>query len=336
MHDVLAVMDAAGSERAVLFGYSEGGPMAALFAATHPDRVEALVLYGSYARRLRSADYPWAPTRQERDRYAHRLATEWSWEADLRLMCPSADDDMARWWGQRARAAATPSTVRSLIAMNSLVDVRDVLSSVRVPTLVLHRRGDRDSLLEEGRYLAAHIAGARFVELPGADHFVAVDPDQILDHVAAFISAVPTAQPPKLALAAVLAVAAGGADRLPALGGRLGHTREGRPLLMFDGPATAMRSGARYLEAHPDADVAFGLHVAEIDRHAEHLEGHGVSVAVALAGLAPPGELWASATACDLVGGTGLVLEACGEHVLGPAGRQPVFRATGSRRRAAG
>ena len=106
----------------------------------------------------------------------------------MRAMCPSADDAMARWWGQRARAAATPSTVRSLIAMNSLIDVRDALGSVRVPTLVMHRRGDRDSRVEEGRYLAEHIPGARFVELSGADHFVAVDANQILDQVEEFLA----------------------------------------------------------------------------------------------------------------------------------------------------
>ena len=167
MHDVLAVMDAAASHRGVLFGYSEGGPMAILMAAMHPERVAALVLYGTYARRLRSDGYPWGHTEQERHEYADRLAGEWSWEADMRAMCPSADDAMARWWGQRARAAATPSTVRSLIAMNSLIDVRAMLNSVRVPTLVIHRRGDLDSRIEEGRYLADHIPGARFVELPG-------------------------------------------------------------------------------------------------------------------------------------------------------------------------
>ena len=131
MHDVLAVMDAAGSERAVLFGYSEGGPLAILMAAMHPERVEALVLYGTYARRLRADDYQWGYTPEERRQYIERLAVEWSWEADMRAMCPSADDAMARWWGQRARAAATPSTIRSLIAMNSLMDIRDALGSVR-------------------------------------------------------------------------------------------------------------------------------------------------------------------------------------------------------------
>ena len=207
MHDVLSVMEAAGSGRAVLFGYSEGGPMATLMAAVHPERVEALVLYGAYAARKRSSDYPLAPTLEQRREYADRLAGEWSWEADMRLMAPSADDAMARWWGQRARAAATPSTVRSLIAMNTLIDVRDALGSVRLPTLVMHRRGDQDSSVDEGRYLAEHIPGARFVELAGAHHFVAVDANQILDQVESFLADLGPAPAPPRALGAVLAVA---------------------------------------------------------------------------------------------------------------------------------
>lgn len=191
--DVRAVMDAAGSERAVLLGYSEGGPMSLLFAATYPERVSALVLYGVFAARLRSDDYPWAPSRAERDAYADRIEREWGWEADMHRMCPNADDAMARWWGERARAALSPGAARALVAMNSAVDVRHVLPAIRVPTLVLHRSGDLDSRVEEGRHIAERIPGARFVELPGEDHFVAIDPDQILDEVEGFLPAAPIA-----------------------------------------------------------------------------------------------------------------------------------------------
>jgi pimeloyl-ACP methyl ester carboxylesterase len=332
MHDVLAVMDAAGSRRATLFGYSEGGPMATLFAAAHPDRVEALVLYGSYAKRLRAPDYPWAKTSQERAAYAERLATDWSWEADLRQMCPSADDDMARWWGQRARAAATPSTVRALIAMNSLVDVRDVLAAVRVPTLVLHRRGDRDSLPEEGRYLADRIPGARFAELPGADHFVAIDPDQILDRVEAFLTEVPAPAATGSALAAVLAVAGTGSTSLAVPGGRPGHTAAGRPVVVFDGPATAIRQATAYLDDHRPAGVGLGLHVAEITRTGDRIDGYGTATAVDLADAAAAdageAQVWASATVRDLVAGSGIALEPCGE-----VGRLPAYRVRSTVRR---
>ncbi|GIJ72143.1 alpha/beta fold hydrolase [Virgisporangium ochraceum] len=312
MHDVLAVMDAAGSRRAVVFGYSEGGPMACLLAATHPERVEALALYGSYAKRLRADDYPWAPTRAERDAYAERLALEWSWEADMRVMAPSADDAMARWWGQRARAAA-PSTVRALIAMNSLVDVRDALGSVRVPTLVMHRRGDRDSTVDEGRYLAGRIPGARFVELAGADHFVAIDAHQILDRVEAFLGDLTSAPAPARALAAVLAVAGDGAR--PS-GGRAGRTPGGRDVVVFDGPATAIREVTGLL----GAATAFGLDIAEVPLSGSTVDGAGVDSAVSLADRAGPGRLLVSATVRDLVAGAdpGLRPAGDGTHVLGP------------------
>jgi DNA-binding winged helix-turn-helix (wHTH) protein/pimeloyl-ACP methyl ester carboxylesterase len=157
MHDVLSVMDAVGSQRAVLVGYSEGGPMAILCAAAHPERVAGLVLYGTYAKRVWSEDYPWAQKQEDRAAYTEELVTRWDWEADMRMRCPSADEAMQRWWGQRMRASATPSTVRALMNMNSLVDVRDALPAVRVPTLVLHRDGD--ALIDVGgsRYLADRI-----------------------------------------------------------------------------------------------------------------------------------------------------------------------------------
>jgi pimeloyl-ACP methyl ester carboxylesterase len=333
MHDVLAVMDAAGSQRAVLFGYSEGGPMATLFAAAHPDRAEALVLYGAYAKRVWSEDYPWAQTREERTRYTEELVTRWDWESDMRWRCPSADADMCRWWAQRARAAATPSTVRRLMQMNDLVDVREALRAVRVPTLVLHRTGDQVSVLGNARYLAQHIADARLVELPGDDHFVSGDPDQILDPVESFLAEVRDPAPSAMALAALLIL--GGPDTGNAAGALAGgtarraSTRDGRPVLVFDGPATAIRAGVRYLAEHPDSRIGMGVHVAEIPRRTDRIDGHGVAAAVALAGLAPPAELWASATVRDLVAGSGLLLEPRGERIVAGLGSVPVFRAVG-------
>ena len=187
MDDVRAVMDAAGSERAVLFGYSEGGPLSLLFAATYPERVRALILYGAFAARTQSEDYPWTHAPAERTAYAERIEREWGWEADMHHMCPNADPAMTRWWGERARAAASPGAARALIAMNSMVDVRHVLPAVRAPTLVLHRTGDLDTRVEEGRYIAERVPGAHFVELSGEDHFVAIDPDQIVDEVERFL-----------------------------------------------------------------------------------------------------------------------------------------------------
>jgi pimeloyl-ACP methyl ester carboxylesterase len=328
MHDVLAVMNAAGSSRAVLFGYSEGGPMSILMAAMHPERVEALVLYGTYARRLRADDYPWARTPEERREYADRLAGEWSWEADMRAMCPSADDAMAGWWGQRARAAATPSTVRSLIAMNSLIDVRGALPSVRVPTLVMHRRGDGDSRVEEGRYLADHIPGARFVELPGADHFVAVNANQILDQVAEFLDNLGTAPAMPSALGAVLAIAGPG----PILGllrhGRETHTPDGQSTMVYDGPAAAIRDALAVLGGPHGGGVRFGLQIAEVPRTGALVHGPGVQAAVRLAERAAPGQLLVSPAVRDLVADTGLSFVPAGDGAYRAAVPTPTIGRT--------
>ena len=144
MDDVRAVMDAAHCPKAHIFGYSEGGPMAILFAATFPERVESLIIYGSYARRLTTDDYPWGYTPEARAKYADQIESDWGWENDMYVMCPSADATMAKWWGDRARGAASPGAARALIEMNSRIDVRDILPAVHVPALVLHRTGDRE------------------------------------------------------------------------------------------------------------------------------------------------------------------------------------------------
>jgi pimeloyl-ACP methyl ester carboxylesterase len=327
VHDVLSVMDAVGSSRAVLVGYSEGGPMSVLFAAAHPERVSRLVMYGAYAKRTRTPDYPWAQTPEDRSRYTGYLASTWDWEADMLMRCPSADTAMQAWWGRRMRASTTPATLRALMDMNSLVDVREALPAVRVPTLVLHRRGDRVVTVENGRYMADHIPGARLVELEGDDHFVSGDPDQILDAVEDYLSGGAEPAAPALALAAIVAPSKGAphglVDVLVAAGGRLRRGPGDRPVVLFDGPATAVRTGLRALAHHPGA--ALGLHVAEVERDAPQVRGHGVSSALAVAQVAPRGSLWATATVQDLLNGSGVVLGAVGEHDIGVAGRQAVF-----------
>src|SRR5262249_24973091 len=248
---VRAVMDAVGSERAVVFGYSEGAPMAILFAAIYRDRVRALVLYGAYAKRLDpDDDYPWARTRAARADYAEQVHAAWSFENDMKTMCPSADDAMARWWGERSRAAASPGAITALIEMNSLIDVRALLPAVRVPTLVVHRGTDYDVRVEEGRYVAERIRGARFVELSGADHFVGVDADQILDAVEPFLVDCGAARLPahegNRALVTLLATE--GAQRhdeavrveLARFRGRAVVGAGDRALATFDGPARAV------------------------------------------------------------------------------------------------
>ena len=342
MDDVRAVMDAVGSERAVLFGYSEGGPMAILFAATYSDRTAALVLYGTYARRLATADYPWGRTLEERAAYATQIENDWAWEADMQMMCPSADAALARWWGERARAAASPGAARALIEMNSLVDVRSVLPAVRVPTLVLHRRDDRDAHVEEGRYLADHINGANFIELPGQDHFVAISPDQILDPVETFVTGHQPVHASNRTLATLLfvdivestrrAIVLGDRKWAAALSsfhssaaaqverhtGRVVNTTGDGLVATFDGPARAVRCGCaiREVARASDLELRCGLHAAEIELRGADIAGIGVHIGARISERANPGEVWVSRTVKDLVAGSGLRFEERGDHRL--------------------
>ncbi len=342
MDDVRAVMDAVGSERAVLFGYSEGGPMAVLFAATYRERTAALVLYGTYARRLASEDYPWGRTLEQRAAYAAQIENEWGWAADMHSMCPSADAALARWWGERARAAASPGAARALIEMNSLMDVRSSLPAVRVPTLVLHRRGDRDSRVEEGRYVAEHIKGATFIELAGQDHFVAIDPDQILDPVEAFVTGHQPVRADNRTLATILfvdivgstrkAIALGGSKWKATLSsfqrsaaglverhaGRVVNTTGDGLVAAFDGPARAVRCGCaiRDLARASDLGLRCGVHTSEIELRGTDITGIGVRICARISERADPGEVWVSRTVKDLVAGSGLSFEERGDHRL--------------------
>lgn len=342
MDDVRAVMDAVGSKRAVLFGYSEGGPMAILFAATYPERTVALVVYGSYARRLFSEDYPWGKPPEARAAYAAQIESDWGWEADMQNMCPSADKALAHWWGERSRAAASPGAARALIEMNSLVDIRDVLPAVGAPTLVLHRRDDRDSRVEEGRYIADHINGATFIELAGQDHFVAIDADQILDPVEAFLTGHRPVRAPNRMLATILFVDIVGSTRKAvALGdrkwvvvlnsfqdgaaaqveqhsGRHVNTTGDGLVATFDGPARAVRCGCaiRDIARLSELEVRCGVHTAEIELRGADVAGIGVHTSARISELADPGEVWVSRTVKDLVAGSGLKLEERGAHRL--------------------
>jgi class 3 adenylate cyclase len=358
MDDVRAVMDAAGSESAAIFGYSEGGPMSVLFAATYPERTRALVLYGTYAkRRDPDDDYPWARTWEERVAMAQELEETWGENVDLSGMWPNADPSEAAWFQRRGRAGLSPAGVRDFILMNSKADIRDVLETVQCPTLVLHRRGDLDAQVEEGRYIASRIPGARFVELEGDDHVPFDDPDQILDEVEEFLTG--TRPPPTTnrVLATVLftdlvgsterATELGDAawasllgrhdaavrDELARFGGEEIDTAGDGFLALFDGPARAIRCGLAIRGALHELglDVRAGVHTGEVERPAgEKPRGIAVHVGARVMGLGDAGDVLVSSTTHDLVAGSGLEFEERGEHLLkGVQGPRRVYAVVG-------
>ena len=356
MDDVRAVMDAAGSESAALFGYSEGGPLSVLFAATYPSRARALVLYGCYAkRRDPDDDYPWAPTREERERDAAALEGAWGENFDLSTVAPNADAAMTTWLKRRGRASLSPAGARDLILMNSTADVRAVLQSVQCPTLVVHRTGDLDAHVEEGRYLAAGIPDARFVELPGDDHVPFVDPDQVLDEVEEFLTGVRPSPASDRVLATILFTdLVRSTERATELGDAAWatllaehHAAVRRELArhageeidtagdgffaLFDGPARAIRCGLAIREALGalGLDVRAGVHTGEVERPSgAKPRGIAVHVAARVMGLGEAGDVLVSAMTHDLVAGSGLAFEDRGEHTLkGVEGPRRVYAA---------
>jgi len=338
MDDVRAVLDAAGSRRAVLLGVSEGGPMCSLFAATHPAQTEALVMIGTYARRLRAPDYPWAPTREQREHFLREIIESWGGPVGLTERAPSvaADPAFREWWASFLRMGASPAAAVALTKMNADIDVRHILPTIRVPTLVLHRTGDRCLLVEEGRYVANLIPDSQFVELPGDDHLpFAGDQDALLDEIERFLARARShVRDTDRALVTVLCVdggaagdeAAPGLDRLHALaaahasqfGGGAVRVDEGRVFIVFDGPARAIRCGCAIgADARASKlDVRLGLHTGECDIVDGVPHGVVVDVGRSVAELAKSGEVLVTRTVVDLVAGSGLEFRDRGTHSL--------------------
>jgi pimeloyl-ACP methyl ester carboxylesterase len=345
MDDVRAVMDAAGSGRAALFGISEGGPMCILFAATYPERTIALVTCGTYAKRIWSPDYPWAPTPEERQEFYDAIEHEWGRELGLDSLAPSVQDDPAirRWLETYVRRSASPGAALALARMNTQIDVRHVLPSVKVPALIMHRTGDRDSKVEEGRYIAERIPGARFMELPGDDHMPWIgNQDAVLDEAEEFLTGVRRAPEPDRVLATVLFTDIVGStevahrlgDRawrdllerhhdlvrrqLDRFRGREIDTTGDGFLAGFDGPARAVRCAFAIREAVGTLgiDIRAGLHTGEVEILGDKFAGVAVHTGARVAGEAGPGEVLVSSTVKDLVAGSGIEFEDRGTHQL--------------------
>ncbi len=354
MDDVRAVMDAVGSERAALCGVSEGGPMCSLFAATYPEKTLALVMIGTYAKRIRDAEYPWGPTADQREQFFEVMRKQWGGPVGIDERAPSvANDPQFRdWWATYLRMGASPGAAVALTQMNAEIDVRNVLPSIRVPSLVIHRTEDQCLKVEEGRFVADRIPGAKFVELPGVDHLPFVgDQDTILDEVEEFLTGVRHQNEPDTVLATVLvARMVGVKERVEGLGeerwsewwrrlhahiskeiewfrGREMNMVEDRVLAIFDGPARAIRCGSAITEyaSRLDVEIRTGLHTGECEIVDGKVAGAAVQMGLCVSAEAAVGEVLVSSTVKDLVAGSGISFEERGIHQLAGCGEWRLF-----------
>lgn len=359
MDDVRAVMDAVGSERAALFGISEGGPMCMLFAATYPERTSALVLYGTLVKGMQDADASWAPTKEQVDTFLDLIGKAWGTGITLDLFGPSlAQDERERqYWARFERLAVSPGAARVLLQMVADTDVRHVLPTIRVPTLIVHRSGDRATPVEGARHIAAHIPGAKYVELPGEDHFAWMgDLDAVLGPVEEFLTGACQAPEPDRVLATVLFTdIVGSTARAAELGdqrwrdlltshnavvraelarfhGREVNTAGDGFLATFDGPARAIRCACAVRDAVRSLgiEIRAGLHTGECELMGDDVGGIAVHTGARVAASAAPGEVLVSSTVKDLVAGSRLRFADRGTHELrGVPGKWRLFAVEG-------
>jgi pimeloyl-ACP methyl ester carboxylesterase len=355
MDDVRAVMDAAGSERAALMGVSEGGPMCLLFGATYPERTEALITVGGYARSLYAEDYPWARTADELESAIREIHDHWGGPVGLRVRAPSVYGDarFRDWWAAYLRASASPAAVETLSRMNAQIDVRHVLPAIRVPVLVIHADGDRTLSVEHGRYLARAIPGAQYLELKSQDHLPWVnDTDAICQEVEQFLTGESRRPEYDRVLATVLFTdMVKSTDRAASMGDRrwrdvveahesisrreidryrgraVRDTGDGF-LATFDGPARGVRCARALLDALADAgiDARAGLHTGECEIIGDGVGGIAVHTGARVSALASGGEVLVSSTVKDLVAGSGIEFSDRGLHRLkGVPGEWRIF-----------
>lgn len=357
--DALAVLDAAGAGQVVAFGVSEGGPAATVLAATHPDRVRAMVQFGTYARLSRAADNPDGHPVEVLRRTWKRMLDEWGDASTLDLWAPglAGDEEAREWWGRMLRSGASPGAMRAIGHMYEEIDVRPLLPAVSVPTLVLYRAGDRMVPAALSRAVADGIPGSRRVELPGSDHlFVAGDQDALLDEVEELVTGRPASRPSERVLATVVFTdIAQSTQRAAELGdrrwrellsrherlvrreverfrGRLVKSTGDGALATFDGPARAvraalaLRAGARAL----GLELRAGVHIGEYERLGDDVAGMAVHLAARVEEAAEPGQVLVSGTLKDIVVGSGLEFADRGRHHLkGVPGEWPLYEVTG-------
>lgn len=361
MDDMRAVMDAVGSERAALFGISEGGPMSILFASTYPERTNALVMFGAYAKRAWAKDYPFGWKDEEWAMFFDNVESHWGTPrgVDLNVWAPSVarDERACKEVAAYMRAAASPGAVRAIMQMNREIDARNVLSTVRVPTLIVHRTGDRNIRIQHARYMAERIPGAKLVELSGEDHMAWFgDSDALLGEVEQFLTGVRHDPEPDRVLATVLFTDIfESTERAAELGdqqwrdllarhhslirrelsrfrGREIDTAGDGFFVTFDGPARAIRCAKAIQNAVTQLglNVRVGLHTGECEVMDEKVTGIAVHIGARVMNHATPGEVLVSSTVKDLVAGSGIGFVDRGAYELkGVPGKWRMFAVTG-------
>jgi pimeloyl-ACP methyl ester carboxylesterase len=348
MDDIRAVMDAAGSEQAALFGHSEGGSVSALFAATYPHRTRALITFGVFAKRKYSEDYPWAPTDEQRQEFYDAIQSGWGggeMEFGQRLAPSLADDrEFMDWIASYLRSGASPGAALALARMNSEVDITHVLDSIRVPTLLMYRTGDTDVNVEEGRYMAKRIQGAKFIELPGDDHLFWVgDKNQVIYEIAEFLTGTRPMEDHNRALSTILftdivdstshLAQAGNKQWKKILDRHNGIVRtelnrfRGREvkstgdgfLATFDGPGRAVRCacGIRDAMRALDIQITAGIHTGECEIiGVNDIGGIAVHTASRVLKEARPNEILVTQTVRHLLSGSGMAFTDIGSLSL--------------------
>ena len=359
MADVRAVIDAVGGDQVALLGVDMGGPMSTLFAAAHPERVSALILYGTYARLLRAPDFPHGLPERVFDRWGDRVRGGWGGAVGIDQWAPSARNDVAftDWWARMLRQGMSPRSAIELLDLYREVDVRAILPTIHVPTLVLHRRDDLMIRADQGRYLAEHIPDARYVELPGEDHMLmAGDFDAVLDEIEEMLVGGHGTRDADRVLGTVLFTDIVDSTRSRAEMGDLrygdvveGHDREIRRLLAihqgreiktlgdgflatFDGPARAMRCALAATAAarRLGIQIRAGVHTGELAVQDGDVAGMAVNIGARISALAAPGEVLASSTVKELVVGSGLQFDDRGSYQLkGVPGQWRLFAVRG-------
>jgi pimeloyl-ACP methyl ester carboxylesterase/class 3 adenylate cyclase len=345
MDDMQAVMDAAGMKRAALFGVSEGGPASVLFAATYPDRTSALVLYGSTPRFRTDSDISWGATDEQVELMLAQTSRTWGDGALLNVFAPAAAEDpgMKEVWGRFQRASASPAMARAVVEALFEIDVRDILPTIRVPTLLLHRIGDLVAPVEGARLMAERIPNARLVEFEGADHVPFTgDFDPVLDEMEEFLTGTRHARPLDRVLATVMFTdivdstrrAADAGDRgwrelierhdeltrrqLERFRGQEVKTLGDGFLATFDGPARAIECACAIRDGvgTHGLEVRAGLHTGECELYGDDVRGMAVNIGARVGALADANEVLVSSTVKDLVVGADLEFTERGEHEL--------------------